>query len=30
VPLVVERAMYWDANGVVWAAGTAALGARLR
>ena len=30
VPIVVERAMYWDANGVVWAAGTAALGARLR
>ena len=29
-PIVVERAMYWDANGVVWAAGTAALGTRLR
>jgi hypothetical protein len=22
VPIVVERAMYWDAGGVVWAAGT--------
>jgi hypothetical protein len=29
-PIVVERAMYGDANGVVWAAGTAALGTRLR
>jgi hypothetical protein len=28
--IVVERAMYWDANGVVWAAGTAALGTRLQ
>jgi hypothetical protein len=26
VPIVVERAMYSDANGVVWAAGTNALG----
>lgn len=26
VPLVVERAMYWDAGGVVWAAGTNVLG----
>lgn len=28
--LVVERAIYWDANGVKWAAGTAALGTKLR
>lgn len=28
--LVVERAMYWNARGVVWAAGTDALGTRLR
>lgn len=28
--LVVERAMYWNARGVVWAAGTASLGTRLR
>ncbi|MGE3841715.1 MAG: DUF6298 domain-containing protein [Vicinamibacterales bacterium] len=27
--LVVERAMYWDANGTVWAAGTNALATRL-
>jgi IPT/TIG domain len=27
--IVVERAMYSDANGVVWAAGTAALGTKL-
>ena len=26
VPIVVERAMYSDADGVVWAAGTDALG----
>jgi hypothetical protein len=26
VPIVVERAMYSDAGGVVWAAGTDALG----
>ena len=25
---IVERAMYWDANGVHWAAGTNALAAR--
>ena len=25
-PIAVERSMYWDANGVVWAAGTNALG----
>ena len=30
VPIVAERAMYWSANGVAWAAGTAALGAPLR
>jgi glucose/arabinose dehydrogenase len=30
VPVVVERAMYWDANGVTWAAGTSALGTKLR
>jgi hypothetical protein len=28
--VVVERAMYWDANGEHWAAGTAALGTILR
>jgi hypothetical protein len=28
--LVVERAMYWDANGVWWAAGTSALGTKVR
>ena len=28
--IVVERAMYSDAHGVVWAAGTNALAARLR
>ena len=28
--IVVERAMYNDANGVVWAAGTNNLGTRLR
>ena len=25
-PIVAERAMYWDADGVWWAAGTAAMG----
>ncbi len=30
VPIVAERAMYWSANGIAWAAGTAALGAPLR
>ncbi|SRR6266508_6951898 len=29
IELVVERATYWDANGVTWAAGTNALGTRL-
>ena len=29
VQLVVERAMYWDANGDFWAAGTDAVGTRL-
>ncbi|MCU0256746.1 MAG: hypothetical protein MUF60_08365 [Vicinamibacterales bacterium] len=28
--IVVERPMYWDANGVKWAAGTNALATRLR
>ena len=28
--IVVERAMYWDADGVRWAAGTNALGTRIR
>ena len=28
--IVVERPMYWDANGVTWSAGTNALGTRLR
>ena len=28
--LVVERAMYWDARGKTWAAGTNALGTKLR
>jgi hypothetical protein len=28
-PIAVERAMYWNANGVFWAAGTNATGARL-
>jgi hypothetical protein len=28
-PILVERAMYTDANGVVWAEGTAASGTRL-
>jgi uncharacterized repeat protein (TIGR01451 family) len=28
--IVVERAMYWNANGVVWAAGTNALGTKLQ
>ena len=30
VQIVVERAMYWNAPGVVWAAGTDALATRLR
>jgi hypothetical protein len=30
VPLVVERAIYHDAGGVAWAAGTSAMGTRLR
>jgi hypothetical protein len=29
VPIAVERAMYWDARGVHWAAGTNATGSRL-
>jgi hypothetical protein len=29
ISLVVERATYWDANGVTWAAGTSALATRL-
>jgi hypothetical protein len=29
VPIAVERAMYWDARGVTWAAGTNATGVRL-
>ncbi len=28
-PVIVERALYWNANGVVWAAGTGASGTRL-
>jgi hypothetical protein len=28
-PLVVERAMYWNALGRIWTAGTAVLGTRL-
>jgi len=27
---VVERPMYWDANGVTWSAGTSAMATRLR
>jgi hypothetical protein len=30
VPIVVERAMYNDARGTVWAAGSDALGTRLQ
>jgi hypothetical protein len=30
VPIVVERAMYTDANGQTWAAGTAALATKLQ
>jgi hypothetical protein len=30
VEIVVERSMYWDANGVWWAAGTNALAVKLR
>jgi hypothetical protein len=29
VPIVVERAMYLDAGGIVWSAGTNATGTRL-
>jgi hypothetical protein len=28
-PIAVERALYWDANGQVWAAGTNATATRL-
>jgi len=28
-PIVVERAMYWDANGQTWAAGTNATASKL-
>jgi hypothetical protein len=28
-PIAVERALYWDANGQIWAAGTNATGTRL-
>jgi hypothetical protein len=28
--IVVERPMYWDANGVTWAAGTNAAATRIR
>ena len=28
--IVVERAMYWDANGVIWAAGTDLLATKLQ
>jgi len=28
--IVVERPMYWDANGVTWSAGTNAMATRLR
>lgn len=28
--IVVERAMYWDADGVTWGAGTNAAGTMLR
>lgn len=30
VPIAVERAMYWDADGQRWAAGTNALATPLR
>lgn len=30
VPIIVERAMYWDAAGQSWAAGTNALGTKLQ
>jgi hypothetical protein len=30
LPIVAERAMYWDAGGVWWAAGTAAMGIKLQ
>ncbi len=29
LPIVVERSMYWDANGIVWAAGTSATATKL-
>ena len=29
VPIIVERSMYWDANGVFWAGGTNAPAQRL-
>jgi hypothetical protein len=28
-PIAVEQALYWNANGVVWAAGTNTTGSRL-
>ena len=28
-PIVVERAMYWNANGIIWAAGSNLLATRL-
>jgi hypothetical protein len=28
-PIVVERSLYWNANGQIWAAGTNATGTRL-
>lgn len=30
VPIVVERAMYWNANGIIWAAGSNLLGTKLQ
>jgi hypothetical protein len=30
VEIVVERAMYWNTNGVTWSAGTAALATKLQ
>jgi hypothetical protein len=30
VPIVVERAMYWDANGVHWSGGTNETGVKIR
>jgi hypothetical protein len=29
-PIVVERALYWNVNGEVWAAGTNAMATRIR